>query len=79
MRGRPGATKLRRALRRLRSALSAPSQPPAHAQPTSAWERGTDQRLADIEHTLHNQNRLLLISLVTVALDLVLKIASAAP
>jgi hypothetical protein len=40
--------------------------------PGSAWERNTERRLSIIEKTLNNQNRLLLLTLVSVVADVVI-------
>jgi hypothetical protein len=51
--------------------LSAPESP----LPASAWERQAEQRLGVIEKTLNNQNRLLLLTLVSVVADVVIGMA----
>jgi hypothetical protein len=73
-----GAEALRAALRRLRAASGALAQPPANGHwppPQSAWERATEARLSKIETKLNNQNRLLLITLVSILADVMLGLA----
>ena len=66
-----GLLALAAALARLRAA-AAPEPPETDPQPGSAWERAAERRLGAIEKTLSNQNRLLLLTLVSVAADVVL-------
>jgi hypothetical protein len=72
-----GVEALRAALRRLRAA-GARLAPPVNGHwppPQSAWERATEARLSQIEAKLNNQNRLLLITLVSILADVVLGLA----
>ncbi len=85
MNRRPGELQLRRAIRRLqlRSARAlaeagqsarrhlAPRPPIDPPEPASDWERHTDERLSAIERTVTNQNRLLLLTLVSIVGDTV--------
>lgn len=78
----------RRGERRLRRSLAAllasarrtvdatpPPLPPDHPQPASPWEQATELRLAALEQQLANQNRLLLLTLVSVMTDVLLGLA----
>lgn len=69
-----GAQALREALRRLARTQPAPANghwPP----PESAWERAAEARLSKIEQQLSNQNRLLLITFVSILADVLLGLA----
>lgn len=69
-----GGEALRAALKRL--ARVAP--PPANGAwpvPESPWERAAEARLSKIEQQLSNQNRLLLITLVSILADVALGLA----
>lgn len=57
------------AVARLRSAAADPA-PEDAPQPGSAWERAAERRLSVIEKALSNQNRLLLLTLVSVVADI---------
>ncbi len=74
-----GPAALRAALRRLSSAARAGSwnAPPNGAWPVpeSAWERATEIRLGKIEQQISNQNRLLLVTFVSILADVVLGLA----
>lgn len=73
----PGAARLARslaALQRLAMARPAPLAPD-HPQPATAWEMATEARLSAIEQQISNQNRLLLLTLVSVVTDVVLGLA----
>jgi len=48
---------------------------PGRAQPHTGWEQQTENRLRAIEQQLANQNRLLLVAIVTLAGDIVLGLA----
>jgi|GEM_PF-3838675 len=66
-----GLRALAAALARLRP--SAPDDAPdAAPQPGSAWERGAERRLTVIEKQLSNQNRLLLLTLVSIVADVLI-------
>src|SRR5262245_25780464 len=74
---RAAADKPERGLRALAVALaklrpSAPAQPEGEPQPASAWERRAEQRLNVIEKQLSNQNRLLLLTLVSIVADVLI-------
>ena len=69
-----GAEALRAALRRLKALAQPPPNGP-WPPPQSAWERATEARLSQIETKLNNQNRLLLITLVSILADVVLGLA----
>lgn len=75
-----GAKRLRAALRRLARSrpLGAPSGPaPQPApQPATDWENMAEIRLTAIERTLNNQNRLLLITIISIAADAIYRVAS---
>ena len=60
------------ALARWRTTAAAPEPPETDPQPGSAWERAAERRLGSIEKALSNQNRLLLLTLVSVAADVVM-------
>ena len=69
-----GAQALREALRRLartQPALANGHWPP----PESDWERAAEARLSKIEQQLSNQNRLLLITFVSILADVLLGLA----
>lgn len=68
---------LRAALKRLlRLSAAAPPQPNGHTPPPqTAWERATEARLGKIEQQLNNQNRLLLITFVSILADVLLGLA----
>jgi hypothetical protein len=69
-----GSAALRAALQR----LARLGQPPANGHwppPQSAWERAAETRLSHIEQQLNNQNRLLLITFVSILADVVLGLA----
>jgi hypothetical protein len=59
-------------LARLRAAAAAEAPPSGEPQPGNAWERRAEQRLSVIEKTQSNQNRLLLLTLVSVVADVVI-------
>ena len=66
-----GSAALRAALQR----LARLGQPPANGHwppPQSPWERAAETRLSRIEQQLNNQNRLLLITFVSILADVVL-------
>ena len=68
-----GAEALREALRRL--ANQPPPATDSHLiwpMPESAWERAAEARLSKIEQQLSNQNRLLLITFMSILADLAL-------
>jgi hypothetical protein len=80
----PGSQRLRQALRRLahathtRAAAPPPAPatpPPAAPAPESDWERAAEARLGRIERQLGSQNRLLLVTAVSIAADLLLGLA----
>ncbi|MCC7361221.1 MAG: hypothetical protein IT317_17175 [Anaerolineales bacterium] len=66
-----GLQALAAALARLRAA-AAHEPPEADPPPGTAWERAAERRLGAIEKALSSQNRLLLLTLVSVAADVVL-------
>lgn len=76
--GGPGRQRLRRALGRAGRALR-PLQPQAAALagslPLSAWEQQAEQRLRAIEQKLASQNRLLLITIVTIVGETIYKVS----
>ncbi len=65
-----GLRALAAALARLAS--SAPEAPEGEPQPGSAWERSAERRLTTIEKQLSNQNRLLLLTLVSIVADVLI-------
>ncbi len=67
-----GAQALREALRRLANLPPAAASQLLWPTPESAWERAAEARLSKIEQQLSNQNRLLLITLVSILADVVL-------
>ena len=69
-------TRLRASLRRFRRALGPRGPKPDAPKPATPWEHATDQRLAGIEKQLGNQNRLLLITVVTIVADAAYKFAA---
>jgi hypothetical protein len=73
---RGGAQALRAALRRMaqsRLAKSYFAPPNGHwPPPETAWERATEARLGKIEQQLFNQNRLLLVTFVSILADVAL-------
>lgn len=69
-----GGQALRAALKRL-ARLSAPLPNGHWPPPQSAWERAAEARLGKIEQQLNNQNRLLLITFVSILADVVLGLA----
>ncbi len=74
MNRRPGELQLRQAVRRLSQSARqhlAPRPPIDPPEPGSDWERHTDERLSAIERTVTNQNRLLLLTLVSIVGDTV--------
>ncbi len=69
----PSWRALAAALARLRpAATEGEPAPDGGPQPGSAWERAAERRLSVIEKTLNNQNRLLLVTLVSVVADIVI-------
>lgn len=82
-----GERRLRQAIRRLaRAARALPGRVAggaslAHrpvlesAEPATDWERATDERLAAIERTITNQNRLLLLTFVSIVGDALYSVA----
>ena len=76
---RDGAERLRQSLRRVGRALRArPPQPqpdPAGAQPHTNWEQQAEQRLRAIEQQLASQNRLLLITIITIVGETIYKVS----
>jgi hypothetical protein len=66
-----GGEALRAALQRLRR-LGQPLVNGHWPPPESPWERATEARLGKIEEQLNNQNRLLLITFVSIMADVVL-------
>ena len=74
---RAGAERLRQSLRRVGRALRArPQEPdPAGAQPHTSWEQQAEQRLRAIEQQLASQNRLLLITIVTIVGETIYKVS----
>jgi hypothetical protein len=77
--GRPrkGAERLRQSLRRVGRALRArpPEIDPAGAQPHTSWEQQAEQRLRAIEQQLASQNRLLLITIITIVGETIYKVS----
>jgi hypothetical protein len=72
---KPGARyhRLAAAVRRLTAEVRAPHpRDPRHTQPHTDWEQQTESRLRAIEQQLANQNRLLVIAIVTLAGDILL-------
>ena len=69
-----GDEALRAALKRL-ARLGQPAPNGHWPAPESAWERAAEARLSKIEQQLFNQNRLLLITLVTILADVALGLA----
>ncbi len=67
-----GLRALAAALARLRQTAPAGDAPDGSPPPASAWERAAERRLGLIEKTLNNQNRLLLLTLVSVVADVVI-------
>jgi len=63
----------RRFVRLVRAQVPQPS--PDDPQPLTAWDQHTDDRLHAVEQQLANHNRLLLLTFVTLAADLIAKIA----
>ena len=72
-----GASRLKASAARLSRVLraQAPAPGPDDPQPLTDWEQHTDERLRAVERQLANQNRLLLLTLVTIAADLITKAA----
>ena len=67
-----GATRLRQALRRLGAVLH-PLPPRVHvldADPPDNWSRHLDDRMRDVERKVTDQNRLLLITLISMCADI---------
>jgi len=58
---------IRAAVRRIRRALAPLPRRQPETEPTDQWQRETDARLRAIEQKLGDQNRLLLLALVTMA------------
>ena len=46
------------------------------AEPRSAWERAAEARLGRIEQKLTNQNRLLLLTVISIAADMIVKVSA---
>ncbi len=71
-----GGQALRAAVRRLAQAArdsSWDAPPNGHwPPPESAWERATETRLGKIEQQISNQNRLLLVTFMSILADVVL-------
>jgi hypothetical protein len=59
-------------VRRLAAEVRRAQPAPPGQQPQTAWEQQTESRLRAIEQQLANQNRLLLVAIVTVTGDIVL-------
>jgi hypothetical protein len=72
-----GADRLKSSTRRLARLLRAQVPPPSldAAQPLTEWDQRTDERLQALEQQLANQNRLLLLTFVSIAADLIAKVA----
>jgi hypothetical protein len=69
---RDGAERLRQSLRRVGRALRArPPQP----EPDTSWEQQAEQRLRAIEQQLASQNRLLLITIITIVGETIYKVS----
>jgi len=77
--GRPrdGAERLRQSLRRVGRALRARPREldPAGARPNTGWEQQAEQRLRAIEQQLASQNRLLLITIITIVGETIYKVS----
>jgi hypothetical protein len=77
---RPSATdRLNAAARRLGRALRARAAGagprPGEPEPATEWERRADDRLRAIERQLSNQNRLLILTLVSIFAEVAYKVA----
>ena len=76
---RDGAERLRQSLRRVGRALRARARPreldPAGARPHTSWEQQAEQRLRAIEQQLASQNRLLLITIITIVGETIYKVS----
>lgn len=78
MKHRPGETRLRASLRRLRAGVSQRLQPtpsPFRVDPANEFEQSIDDRLTAIERKVSDQNRLLLLTMITIGTDLAVKLA----
>jgi hypothetical protein len=73
---RDGAERLRQSLRRIGRALRARPREldPAGARPSTGWEQQAEQRLRAIEQQLASQNRLLLITIITIVGETLYKV-----
>lgn len=69
-----GEQRMREALRRLSKRLTPPK--PHRPEPQDDWQQSMDDRLTAVERQLTTQNRLLVVSIVTVLFDLVVKFGS---
>ena len=76
---RKAAAQLSAAARRLARALRARAATggprPGDPEPASEWEKRADDRLRAIEKQLNNQNRLLMLTLVSIFAEVAFKIA----
>ena len=74
---REGAERLRQSLRRVGRALRARPREldPAGARPNTGWEQQAEQRLRAIEQQLASQNRLLLITIITIVGETIYKVS----
>ena len=75
---RTGVERLRQSLRRVSGALRSrrpPAPDPAEARPNTAWEQQAEQRLRAIEQQLASQNRLLLITIVTIVGETIYRVS----
>ena len=76
---RDGAERLRQSLRRVSRVLrTRPPQPepdPGGARPHTSWEQQAEQRLRAIEQQLASQNRLLLITIITIVGETIYRVS----
>lgn len=72
-----GADHLRASIKQFRRFIQAQprQQMPDDPQPGTQWEQQTDERLASIEQKLADQNRLLLIGVVTIVGEIVYRVS----
>ena len=64
----------RRLARTLRARAAAGEPRPGDPEPASEWEKRADDRLRAIEKQLNNQNRLLMLTLVSIFAEVAFKI-----
>ena len=65
-----GETKLKRAIRRLHTAIVPLGTPLRDVDPPDAWAHHLDDRLRLVEQKISDQNRLLLIAFISMIADL---------